>query len=79
MDSCVIKKIFKKILPSLLKILCSAYTQCTQNNCVFLNKGPIKKFSFAKLFYLYIRNYEKVLYLKSQPNKFSRLCTFKKK
>ncbi len=43
MGSCMIKK-YKKILPSLLKILCSAYTQCAQNNCVFPNKGPIEKF-----------------------------------
>jgi hypothetical protein len=39
----MIKK-FKKILPSLLKIFCSAYTYYTQNNCVFPNNGPIKKF-----------------------------------
>jgi hypothetical protein len=51
----------------LLKFLCSAYIQCTQNNCVFPKKGPIKKF----LYYLCTRNYEKVLY-----SKFSRLCTF---
>jgi hypothetical protein len=75
MDSCVIKKYLKN-LHSLQKILCSAYTQCTQNNCVFPNKGPIKKI-FAKLYYLCISNYETVLYLKSEPKKFSRLCTFK--
>jgi hypothetical protein len=39
----MIKK-YKKNLPSVLKILCFANTQCTQNNCVFPNKGPIKKF-----------------------------------
>ncbi len=31
---------------------------------------------FAKLYYLCINNYEKVLYLKSEPKKFSRLCAF---
>jgi hypothetical protein len=40
----MIKKNIKKSLPSLLKILCSASTQSTQNNCVSPNKGPIKKF-----------------------------------
>jgi hypothetical protein len=28
-------KNLKKILPSFLKILCSAYTQCALNNCAF--------------------------------------------
>jgi hypothetical protein len=40
----MIIKIKKTLLPSLLKILCSAYTQCAQNNCTFPNNGPIKKF-----------------------------------
>jgi hypothetical protein len=39
-------KIFLKILPSLLKILCSASTQCTQNNCAFPNNCLTNKFNF---------------------------------
>jgi hypothetical protein len=39
----MIKKV-KKNLPSLLKVLCSAYTQYTQNISTFLNTGPIKTF-----------------------------------
>jgi hypothetical protein len=67
----------KKCLPSLLKILRSAYTQYTQNNCTSLNTGPIKTFFLTKPQYLSITNYKKVLYSKSAPKKFSRLCTFK--
>jgi hypothetical protein len=44
----MIKKVKKK-LPSLLKILCSAYTQCTQNNCAFPSNGSIKKFILQNL------------------------------
>ena len=67
----------KIFLPSLLKILCSAYTQYTQNNCIFHNTGPIKTFFLTKSQYLSITNYKKVLNTKLDPKKFSRLCTFK--
>jgi hypothetical protein len=39
----------KKVLPSLLKILCSAYTQYMQNNRTSLNTGPIKKLFLLNL------------------------------
>ncbi len=55
----------------MLKILCSAYTQYTQNN------WPNQNFFLTKPQHLSITNYKKVLNSKSEPKKFSRLCTFK--
>jgi hypothetical protein len=38
----------KIFLPILLKTLCSAYTQYTQNNPISPNNGLIQKIFFAK-------------------------------
>ncbi len=50
----------KKKIGSKKKILCSGYTQYTQNNCIFLNTGPIKTFLLTKTLYLSKTNYKKV-------------------